>query len=465
MKIRNYIVLAIAGLMFGIASCRDDFDFAIVKKDLSFSADTINLDTVFNNTSSQTYLLTIHNNENKDVEIPKIYLSRGESSLFKVNVDGMPGYDFENIAIRKKDSIMVFVEIAAGDVSVNQQYEDELMFETGAGMQQVKLMAFLEKAKFYNTELSDNYQLTETNWDSEYSRVIFGNVSAGDLNIGPKTKIYFHKDATLSVSGLFDVNGSLNNEVIFRTDRMDERSDSLPDQWGSLKIKSNNSNIENSINYAIIKSGNVGLEVANSKLNIKNTKILNSQEIGLYAKNSTVRAENLIVSHSNLASLAVEGGDVQFIHSSFVNYFNIGQSGGGNYSLYLGNVDNDGNNIPLNKANFYNCIFYGRAFNSIVFDNNGSSGNSFNYDFKNNVIRLDFPSEVSGIDSSNITGQDPMFVNSGFGKNDFRLLIDSPVLGTGSQTYSEMVPFDILNHSRISSPTPGAYQNAVLPED
>lgn len=462
MKIRNLIVFGLIGLLFGISSCRDDFDYDIASKNLSFSSDTLNLDTIFNHTNSQTYKLTIHNHENKDIQIPRIYLSRGESSFFKLNVDGMPGYDFENVAIRKKDSIFVFVEIAAGEAPVIPEYEDEINLDTDAGHQQIKLMAYIEKAKFYNTEQSDNYQLSETNWDSEYSRVLFGKVNASNLNIGSKTRIYLHKNAELNISGQLNVNGSLGNEVIFRTDRMDERSDSLPDQWGKIKIKSDDFNIENSIDYAIIKSGNIGLEVENSKLNLKNTKILNSQEIGLYTRNSIVRGENVVVSHSNLASLAVEGGDVQFIHSTFANYFNIGQGGGGNYSLYLGNTDNDGNNIPLIQANFYNCIFYGRSANAIVFDNTGNS--SFSHNFKNNVIRLDFPNEVSGIDNTNLIDKDPMFVNPGFGKNDFRLLVDSPALGMGDPGFAAMVPFDILNMPRTFSPTPGAYQEAVDPD-
>lgn len=459
MKIRHLIIFGLIGLLFGISSCRDDFDYDIASKELSFSSDTLNLDTIFNYTNSQTYKLIIHNNQNKDIQIPRIYLSRGESSFFKINVDGMPGYNFENVAIRKKDSIFVFVEIAAGEVPSNPLYEDEINLETDAGNQQVKLMAYIEKAKFYNTEESDNYQLDESNWDNEYSRVIFGKVNANHLNINSKTKIYFHKNAELNINGLLNVNGSLGNEVIFRTDRMDERSDSLPDQWGKIKIKSNG-NFESSINYAIIKSANIGLEIQDSKLNIKNTKILNSQEIGLYSRNSIVRGENIVISHCNLASLAVEGGDVQFIHSTFANYFNIGQGGGGNYCLYLGNVDNSDNNIPLEKANFYNCIFYGRSLNAVIFDNGGST---FNHSFKNNVIRLDYPDEVSGIDNTNIIDKNPEFKNPGFGKNDFRLLTDSPVLGIGDPVWSVLVPFDILNQSRTALPTPGAYQNPVEP--
>jgi len=465
MKIRNLIVFGLIGLLFGISSCRDDFDYDIASKSLSFSSDTLNLDTIFNHTNSQTYKLIIHNHENKDIQIPRIYLSRGESSFFKLNVDGMPGSDFENVAIRKKDSIFVFVEIAAGEAPVNPNYEDEINFETTGGTQQVKLLSYIEKAEFYIPQQGQtDHDLTETLWDNSKSRVIFGNLHVTNgLYIQGGTKVYFHNGAGLTIdNGNFTVDGILGNEVIFRTDRMDERSDSLPDQWGKIKIKTN-SGIENSIDYAIIKSANIGLEVENSKLNLKNTKILNSQEIGLYTRNSIVRGENVVVSHSNLASLAVEGGDVEFIHSTFANYFNIGQGGGGNYSLYLGNTDNDGNNIPLVQANFYNCIFYGRSSNAIIFDNTENS--AFNHDFKNNVIRLDFPNEIGGIDNTNLIDTDPMFANPGFGKNDFRLLIDSPALGTAATFYANMVPLDLLGHSRTgSSPTPGAYQDAVDPD-
>lgn len=457
------LVTGLICALFGISSCRDDFDFEMASKELSFSNDTLNLDTIFNFTNSQTYKLTIKNNESNDIQIPRIYLAGGESSFYKINVDGTPGSDFENVAVRKMDSIFVFVEIAAGEVPVNPLYEDDIVVETKSGSQNIKLIAYIEKAKFYNTEQSNNYQLNETSWDNQYSRVIFGNVNANDLNIGPKTKVYFHKDASLSINGLLNVSGSLGNEVIFRTDRMDERSDSLPDQWGGIKLKSNNNSIENSIDYAIIRSAKIGLEVNSSKLNIKNTKILNNQEIGLYSRNSTVMASNLVVSHSNLASTAIEGGNVEFIHSTFVNFFNIGQGGGGNFSLYLGNVDNDNNPVPLTQANFYNCIFYGRSPNSIVFDNGGFT---FNHNFKNNVVRLDFPGEVD-LDDTNLKNIEPQFVNSGFGKNDFRLLTttDSVIFGFGNPGFAALVPFDILNQPRTSLPTLGAYQSAVEPEE
>lgn len=458
MKIRNIIVLSFIALFIGFASCRDDFDFDIASDELVFSKDTLSLDTVFNYTNSQTYRLSVHNQQDKDVFVSKVYLSRGENSLFKINVDGMPGYNFENVAIRKNDSISIFVEIAAGEAPAIPHYEDEIVFETDYGFQQVKLMSYIEKAKFYNTELDENYVLTETNWDDQFARVLYGNINADELNIGPKTKVYFHKDANLLINGHLNINGSLHNEVIFRTNRMDERTDSLPDYWGKIKIKSPNNSVLNSINYAIIKGGNVGLEIENSRLDIKNSKILNNEKIGLYGINSIIRGENVVINNSNLAALAIEGGDVQFVHSTFANYFNIGQGAGGNYSLFLGNLGENDVSLPLLQANFYNCIFYGRSSNAIIFEDGGAM---FNHNFKNNLIKLNFPNEVEGIDESNTIGLDPMFVNPGFGKNDLRLKSETEAVGIASPTFAEIVPLDILNYPRTNSPMVGAYQELV----
>lgn len=458
MKIRNLLVLSFLAFIIGIASCRDDFDFDIASDKLVFSKDTLSLDTVFNYSNSQTYQLSVHNKQNKDVFVSKIYLSRGENSFFRINVDGMPGYNFDDVAIREKDSILIFVEISAGETPSNPHYEDEIVFETNFGIQQVKLMSYIEKAKFYNTELNENYALTESNWDNQYARVLYGNINANDLNIGPKTKVYFHKDANLYIHGNLNIDGDFQNEVIFKTDRLDERSDSLPDYWGKIKIKSPNNNSINSINYAVIKGGNVGLEIENSRLNIKNTKILNNEKIGLYGVNSIIRGENLVINNSNLAALAIEGGDVEFVHSTFANYFNIGQGAGGNYSLFLGNLGEEGNSLPLLQANFYNCIFYGRSSNAIVFEN---AGGNFNHNFKNNVIKLNFPNEVEGIDASNKIDTNPMFVNPGFGTNDLRLNSETEAVGIASPIYADMAPFDILNFPRTNSPTVGAYQQLI----
>lgn len=463
MKTRNLIVLSLLALIIGISSCRDDLDFDLASNDLSFSTDTINLDTIFNHTNSQTYKFTVHNNQDEDVEIPRIALTRGVDSFFKLNVDGMSGYEFENVPVRKNDSIYIFVEIAAGEAPINPNYEDEIIFETTGNTQQVKLLSYIERAEFHITPDGQDYlDIDCETWDNSQSHVIFGNVRVLNcLTINPGTKIYFHDNSGLTVNSgaIFDVNGNLGNEVIFRTDRMDERSDSLPKMWDRILLK--NPEVSSKIDYAVIKGGTVGLEVEGStNLKITNTKILNNDELGLYAKGADIKGYNLVINNSDVASLAIEGGSYDFRNCSIGNFHNIGQGAGNNYSLFL---SNDG--FPLSQANFYNCVFYGRASNAIVFDN--VSG-LFNHDFKYNVMRLDFPDEFpTNTFGNNNLVEDPLFVNPGFGMNDLRFLIDSPAIGHASFGY--LVPetmTDIMGVTRTSTGlNPGAYEGSVNPDE
>ncbi|MBA5630422.1 hypothetical protein [Moheibacter lacus] len=446
MKTRNLIVFSIIALIVGISSCRDDFDFDAASDNLSFSTDTLNLDTIFNHTNSQTYKLTIHNNQDKDVVIPRIYLTNGESSLFKINVDGMAGYDFENIAVRKDDSIFIFVEIGAGEVINNSLYEDEINFETTNANQHVKLLSYLEKAIFH----TEDQPIGSQNWDSEWSHVIFGNQTAENLNIGPGTKVYFHNAANLTINGSLNVVGNLDNKVIFRTDRMDDRSDSIPNTWGKIHLKPNSNS---SIEYAIIKGGNRGLEVENADLDIKNSFVLNNEEFGIYSHGnlSNINGNNLVVNNSNQASIKIEGGNYDFRHCTIANFHNIGQGAGDNVSLWV---------KGSNSGGFYNSIFYGRAMDAIYLED--ASGN---LNFNSNIIRGTAPNN-----STNGLDEDPMFVNSGFGANDLRLLQkeDSEIPGHASASnLNTETNSDILNISRtdnLNNLTPGAYQVLVDPE-
>ncbi|HLW61948.1 MAG TPA: hypothetical protein VKY33_00985, partial [Flavobacterium sp.] len=50
-------------LIFGLTSCRDDFHFEPSSgSELTFSKDTVYLDTIFSNIGSSTYNLKVYNN-------------------------------------------------------------------------------------------------------------------------------------------------------------------------------------------------------------------------------------------------------------------------------------------------------------------------------------------------------------------------------------------------------------------
>ncbi len=60
MKGSLYIAVSLIALVFW-SSCRQDFIFAPSSGNLSFSKDTVYLDTVFSNIGSSTYTLKVYN--------------------------------------------------------------------------------------------------------------------------------------------------------------------------------------------------------------------------------------------------------------------------------------------------------------------------------------------------------------------------------------------------------------------
>ena len=97
-------------LILSVSSCRKDFSTIPSFGQLEFSRDTVFLDTIFTNIGSATYNLKVYNRGNNDITIPNIALERGTVSNYRLNVDGIPGKDFQNIDILAKDSIFIFIE-------------------------------------------------------------------------------------------------------------------------------------------------------------------------------------------------------------------------------------------------------------------------------------------------------------------------------------------------------------------
>jgi hypothetical protein len=101
-----YNILSLIAII-SLASCRDDFNFEpATGSELTFSKDTVYLDTIFSNIGSSTYNLKVYNNSTKDIKIPSIKLGKGDNSNFRLMVDGMPGKSFENIELLAKDSML-----------------------------------------------------------------------------------------------------------------------------------------------------------------------------------------------------------------------------------------------------------------------------------------------------------------------------------------------------------------------
>ena len=146
---RYFITFIICFALISVSSCRKDFSTVPSFGNLEFSKDTVFLDTVFTNIGSATYNLKVYNRGSKSITIPKIALENGTTSNYRLNVDGIPGKEFNDIDILANDSVYVFIEttIDANNIA-NPLYTDRILFDNGTNQQDVDLVTLVQDAVF-----------------------------------------------------------------------------------------------------------------------------------------------------------------------------------------------------------------------------------------------------------------------------------------------------------------------------
>ena len=458
-KIKILFAFSFWMLLTAVSCNRDDISFDSPSQLLRFSADTIFLDTVYNQVRSETYAVKIYNDEDNDVMIPRIALQSGSSSLYRINVDGKAGTDFSNIPLRKKDSLYIFVEIAPVANAPEAIAEDQIQIQTPAGNQHVTLFSVVQDAEFYiQSETNPNILGTDTNWTNEKAKIIFGDLTVAEgktLDIQKGTKVYFHKNSGLRISknAKLNVLGDLDQEVIFRGDRNDSRYDTIPKNWNGIKFETGS---HLNMNYAKVFGGTRGLEMNETQATISNTIIHTFQEYGIFAVKSNINASNLVMNNCGEAAVGIfKGGNYSIAHSTLANYWDF-NSALPALGIYATNEYQNGTvleNGPLSlKVN--NSIIYGSAENMVELK--PTSGQTFSTEF--NYSLLKYGTKATYATTNSITNKDPKFMNYFTQKMNLRLNEDSPAKGKGSPAVAATVPLDIVKISRTASPTMGAYQ-------
>lgn len=449
---------------------------------IDFSTDTVLFDTVFVTIGSTTKQLLIYNRNDQKINLSGIRLAGGSSSRYRINVNGKPGISFTNIEIRAKDSLFVFIEVTIDPNNSTTPYvvTDSIIFELNGQQQDVDLVAWGQNANFiYPQFFTPNlppYDTLPCNsvWDSVLPYVVYGYAvvdSLCSLTILPGTKVYFYNNSGLWVysGGNLKVMGTKDHPVTFQGTRLESYYQDVPGQWDRIWINEGKGADVNEINYAIIKNGFIGLQAEPiqggtvKKLIISNTQVKNMSGFGLLTRNYSIEAWNCVFSNCGqyLAALT-NGGQYDFKHCTFANYWQGGQRG--TPSLYLNNYSINENEIPipnaLTAANFGNCILYGNVENELELD--FKSGADSNYLFKNTLLRVNL-TETSitgpGFDSV-FVNEDPAFKD--FYEGDFSLDTMSFAKDKGSDLY--LIPgktdFDITGKNRalLLPPDLGAFE-------
>lgn len=471
MKIQKQTCLFLLSALL-LAACADDESFTTSPSALlTFSTDTVRMDTVFSNVPSAARNFWVYNHSSDGIRCTSVRLERGSASGFRVNVDGV---DLSNlreatdIEVRRKDSIRVFVELTSP--TQNQPdptwTDDNLIFHLESGVEQkVNLNAWSWDA----TILRDRHVSGSDTLGGSKPIVVYGGLtvdSAATLHLAAGTTLYFHNDADLDIYGKVISTGTAEQNVVLRGDRIDnmfvdQPYDIIPGQWQGIHIHASSS--DNDFIYTDIHSAFNGIVIdscdANqAKLRMEASTIHNCQGYGLLSHNASIGLFNCQISNTMQDGLFVDGGSAVLNNCTLANFYPFVSRSG--VALRFTNARS-----PLTGLAVYNSLITGYGDDELMGEGTDSVL-AFTYQFDHCVIRTPKPETADSAYLTNIIYEDVedtvsqgskhfLKVNQGL-RSDFRL--DSVSVAIGAADPSTAMPLDRLGIRRDDQPDIGAYE-------
>lgn len=455
-------------------SCKKDTNITSSSAKLSFSQTSVLFDTVFTTLGSTVQAFLVRNTHNQPIVISSVVLAGSYTSPFKINIDGVAGTSFSNITVPANDSIFVFVTCTINPTNKNNPIviEDSLIFTTNGNVQNVYLEAWGQDANFFKPNvfppIGPAYSIIpcSSTWDSTKPYVIYGYalVNTGcTLTIKPGTKIYMHNNGVLWINtgATLNVNGVAGHPVIFQGDRLEPVYQTVPGQWGEILLSPGS--INNTISWAVIKNGTIGVEadtIGNSSptLAIDHTIIKSMSEFGLLGQDTYITGDDLLIEDCQQYSLCLNiGGKYRFNQCTFANYWSYSKR---QTSLLLINnyyvdINNATQSRNMDSALFYNCIVWGSSTEEITLQQSPTPGFDFNYQFS--YCDLETAQPTRG--TNNLINTDPDFTNTSEPPNDNYHVNNGNLQAAGTNIFGTY-PKDLFNDNRnYPKPTIGAYEN------
>lgn len=403
--------------MFALVACDDGDSYSSFTDNLlTITVDSVKMDTVFSRVPVPTQSFWIFNNSSDGIRCSNVRLERGNQSGFRVNVDGIylgdqSGYQTSDIEVRKGDSIRVFVELTTPDngSALYKKVEDNLIFTLESGRQQVvSLNAVSWNAdKVTNLEINSD-SIIDTSISGK-ALVVYGGITVNPdakLTIAPGSTIYFHDDAGINVKGQLISKGTADRNVTLRCDRLDRMFDyltydSVPGRWQGIHFDKDS--YDNEIEYTDIHGGTNGVvcdssDISRQKLTMTSSTINNCNGYGMQIADSKVDVTNCQISNSQYECVYIDGGDVTMLNNTIAQFYVL--SGGSGNALFFGN-----STYPLQNLDVRNCIVTGYIDDAINADINDST--ACNYQFSYCQLRTPEVKDAPYVDHfANITWED-----------------------------------------------------------
>lgn len=470
-----YSLSLLAALLL-LGSCSDDDSFSTESGlRLTFSADTLSLDTLFSNVPSSTRSFWVYNHSGDGLRCQSVRLERGNQAGFRVNADGVylsstSGYQAQDIELRDKDSIRVFVEAttSATGQQTPKLVEDNLIFTLESGQQQkVNLRAYS-----WDATLCRNLRISSDTTISAASRplVVFGSLrvdSAATLTVASGSTLYFHGDAGLDVYGTLKLQGEADNEVTLRGDRLDRMFDYLPydrvsGQWQGIHLHS--SSYDNEFRYTDIHSTFDGIvcdssDVSRTKLTMEAATVHNCQGYGIMARNSKLVLNNTQISNTLSDRLFVDGGSAELNNCTLAQFYPF--DGNRGVALRFSAL-----NSPLVQMLCRNSLVTGYADDELM-GTPADSTVAFSYSFEDCILRTPKVETADSVNFVRVLFEDPTdtltsgkkhFVNIDTDNLRYDFSLDSISPAIDRANAATALPQDRRGKQRDAKPDIGAYE-------
>lgn len=466
------IHLSLLLVLLSFSACNETDDYSSDPGHrLSFSQDTLLMDTLLTGIPTSTRRLKVYNPHRKALLISSIILADAGKSGFRINVDGMQGNRFSDVEIAGEDSLYIFVEatLPRQDDAGIRSVKDSILFHLNGTCQEVKLQAYAQDA----LTLRGKVIAHDTLIASQCPILIYDSLSiapGAHLTLAAGTRLYFHGKAGMQIHGQLSAEGTLSAPVLFRGDRTDRLFphlpyDRLPGQWGGLHF--HRSSYGNRLVHADIHGGGFGIRCDSSgtdrrKLTLESSIIRQVSGNGLELTACQAVIGNSEISNAGENCVSLLGGDYTFTHCTLANYFSWNVRKG--TALQIRN-EQGGTAYPLSAATFRNCILAGSGTDEINGGRSADEHIAFNYHFSHCLVHS--TEEVNDRIVNVIWRKDDNFslMDSHAQAYDFSLNEKSQAINWGKREDAHAYPTDRHGDSRLedTAPDAGCYEFSPAP--
>ena len=367
---RFHIWLAVAALIMSalFTSCIEDGFTTSPSDELAFNQDTVAFDTVITLQGTATKQMVVYNHSKKQINISSIKVAGlSDKGHFHLNVDGIRGDEFQNVEIRGNDSIFIFIEATLDEMGRDEPtlLEDKLEFVTNGKSQFVLLTAWgQDVVRICGDTISRNTRFTAAKPYLIYDTMfVMPDVT---LTLPAGTTLLFHDKAAIRCAGRMLANGTADDPIFFRGDRLDRivgstSFDIMSGQWGGVIFTP--PTMGNVLKHVIMKGSSIGMhcssygDTTNCALKLVNCVLTNSASTCLATAACFVQAIGTEFSDAAEEVAYFAGGKILASQCTFTNNYLFKVP-----SLPIVNVfdvEFSNGTVGKIKAYFDNCILYG----------------------------------------------------------------------------------------------------------